>query len=50
MTTKLSERVRPNYEAAPWVVIEIKRLEVELENAKIEIDELKAEIRELNTD
>ena len=30
MTTKLSDRVRPNSEAAPWVIDEIKKLEVEL--------------------
>jgi hypothetical protein len=29
-TTKLSDRVRPNSEAAPWVIEEIKRLEAEL--------------------
>ena len=30
MTTKLSDRVRPNSEAAPWVIDEIKKLEAEL--------------------
>ena len=29
MTTKLSDRVRPNSEAAPWVIDEIKKLEAE---------------------
>lgn len=33
----LSERVRPNIEAAPWVVEEIKRLEVELVEAYAEL-------------
>jgi hypothetical protein len=32
--TKLSDRIRPNTEAAPWVVEEVKRLEEELEVAK----------------
>ena len=30
MKTKLSDRVRPNSEAAPWVIDEIKKLEAEL--------------------
>lgn len=30
----LSERIRPNVEAAPWVIEEVKRLEAE--NAKLE--------------
>ena len=34
MRTKLSDRIRPNSEAAPWVIEEVKRLENELEAAK----------------
>ena len=30
MTTKLSDRVRPNSEASPWVIDEIKKLEDKL--------------------
>lgn len=33
--TKLSERVRPDCEAAPWVIKEIKKLESELELAQL---------------
>lgn len=33
MKTKLSDRVRPNSEAAPWVIDEIKKLEAELQVA-----------------
>lgn len=31
---KLSDRVRPNCEAAPWVIEEIKRLESEIERLR----------------
>lgn len=31
MQTKLSERIRPNSEAAPWVIDEVKKLEKENE-------------------
>ena len=31
---KLSDRVRPDVEAAPWVIEEIKKLEAELEVAQ----------------
>jgi hypothetical protein len=34
---KLIERVRPNSEAAPWVIEEIKRLERELPDAHLEL-------------
>lgn len=34
MRTKLSDRIRPNVEAAPWVVDEVKRLEKELAAAR----------------
>ena len=37
--TKLSDRIRPNSEAAPWVVEEIKKLEAFLEKI-IEAGEL----------
>ena len=30
MKTKLSDRVRPNSEAAPWVIDEIKKLEQQI--------------------
>ena len=33
--TKLSDRVRPNVEAAPWVVEAIKKLETELAIASL---------------
>ena len=33
--TKLSDRVRPNVEAAPWVVEAIKKLEIELAVASL---------------
>lgn len=32
---KLSDRIRPNSEAAPWVIDEVKRLEAELEVAQV---------------
>lgn len=33
-TTKLSDRVRPGSEAAPWVIDEIKKMERKLADAK----------------
>lgn len=33
MTDRLSDRIRPNVEAAPWVVEEVKRLEQRLDAA-----------------
>jgi hypothetical protein len=33
----LSERIRPNSEAAPWVIAEVKRLEWELSEAYTEL-------------
>lgn len=36
---KLSERIRPNSEAAPWVIREIEAMEAELAEAKERIDE-----------
>jgi hypothetical protein len=33
----LSERIRPNCEAAPWVVDEVRRLEFELSEAYAEL-------------
>jgi hypothetical protein len=30
MNTKLSDRIRPNSEAAPWVIEDIKRMEEEI--------------------
>ena len=38
---KLSERVRPNCEAAPWVIEEIKRLERELSDAYLEFRKIR---------
>lgn len=32
MKTPLSERIRPNSEAAPWVIDEVKKLEKQVEN------------------
>lgn len=46
MADKLSARVRPNSEAAPWVVEEIKNLESELETTKAELQTLKNEVLE----
>ena len=46
MADKLSQRVRPNSEAAPWVVEEIKLLESELEVAKAELQKLKNDVLE----
>ena len=38
--SKLSERVRANCEAAPWVVKEIKKLEKQLEEADSCLDSI----------
>jgi chromosome segregation ATPase len=43
-TAKLSDRVRPNSEAAPWVVEEIKKLERKLERLKSSNQQLAGEI------
>ena len=42
---KLSERVRPNCEAAPWVIEEIKRLEQELSDAYLELRKIRPAIK-----
>jgi hypothetical protein len=42
--TKLSDRVRPDVEAAPWVVEEIKKLERKLEYLKSSNEQLVGEI------
>lgn len=34
---KLSERIRQDCEAAPWVIAEIKKLEIELNEAYVEL-------------
>ena len=38
MKTKLSDRVRPNCEAAPWVIDEIKKLEQQIEQMQPIVD------------
>lgn len=40
MKVKLSDRIRPNSEAAPWVVEEIKKLEAQLLIARLALDEI----------
>jgi len=48
----LLERVRPNIEAAPWVIAEIEELEYKLRmyNQRIDRDKLKIkELKALNT-
>lgn len=42
---KLSKRVRPNCEAAPWVIEEIKRLEKELSDAYLELCKIRPAIK-----
>ena len=42
---KLSERVRPDCEAAPWVVEEIKRLERELFDAYLELRKIRPAVK-----
>lgn len=44
MKTKLSERVRPDCEAAPWVIKEIKELEACLAFERVTVAELKADL------
>ena len=41
---KLSERVRPNSEIAPWVLDEIEQIELELDLANLEIRRLEDEV------
>lgn len=40
----LSERVRPNSEAAPWVIDEIKLLESALHDAYLEIKKINPQV------
>ena len=40
--SKLSDRVRPNSECAPWVADEIKRLEQQNAELQAKVDELAA--------
>jgi hypothetical protein len=40
----LSDRVRPDVEAAPWVIKEIQRLEEELDSVYLELYKQKSEI------
>jgi hypothetical protein len=40
-TYKLSDRIRPNSEAAPWVIEEIKKLEAKLADMKDKIGLIK---------
>ena len=40
MKTKLSERIRPDSEAAPWVIAEVKKLEERIEYMEASIKEL----------
>ena len=47
---RLSERIRPDVEAAPWVIKEIKQLEQELDLAKKEVAKLHDRIHELLED
>jgi hypothetical protein len=37
---KLSDRVRPNSEASPWVIAEIKTLEAKLTNCEIKLSNI----------
>lgn len=43
----LSERLRPEVEAAPWVIEEVKRLEEELDAAWMAVDLVKKENTQL---
>jgi hypothetical protein len=38
---KLSDRLRPDVEAAPWVIEEVKKLEKELGDAYLEMRKIK---------
>lgn len=42
---KLSERIRPDVEAAPWVIDEVKRLESELADAYLEMAKIRLAIK-----
>lgn len=42
--SKLSDRVRADVEAAPWVIVEIKKLEKELEDVYLEMKKNPARI------
>jgi len=35
----ISDRIRPNSEAAPWVIEEVRKLEAEVERLKVELAE-----------
>jgi ubiquinone biosynthesis protein UbiJ len=39
--SKLSERIRPNSEAAPWVIEEVKRMEQDIERLRAEVQQLR---------
>lgn len=41
----LSDRIRPNIEAAPWVIEEVKKLEQELSDAYLEMRKIRPAIR-----
>lgn len=41
----LSERIRPNCEAAPWVIEEVKQLELELAEVYAELRKLSGNVR-----
>lgn len=45
---KLSDRVRPDVEAAPWVIEEIKKLEAELDRLDARCTDLLFEIKEIH--
>lgn len=40
---RLSARMRPGVESAPWVVDEVRRMEVELEHLRAEVERLRAD-------
>lgn len=41
----LSDRIRQNVEAAPWVIDEVKKLEQELADAYIEMHKIRPSVR-----
>lgn len=41
----LSDRIRPNVEAAPWVVEEVKKLEQELADAYLELCKIRPAVK-----
>lgn len=41
MKTKLSDRIRPNCEAAPWVIDEVRQLEADNAQLRTEVERLK---------